>query len=176
MTHRRPLPALTAAGALVLVSVATPLLAAGGQNGPNIAEFKTYTWITVGGSQHVDEITAAQTKQAIDAQLTARGLTKTDGTPDLELEYWVEVQPERLSIATGSNMGMGVGGGLRSAPTTTPATETLHLYVYNAATKQLLWHSTATRPLDHKSKPEKRQKNIDKAVAKLLKKYPTAVK
>ena len=125
---------------------------------------------------HPDEITSAQITQAIEAQLSARGLTKTDGTSDLELQDWVEVQPERLSIGNGSNMGMGVGGGLRSAPTTSPATETLHLNVYDAATKQLVWEAAATRPLDGNTKPEKRQKNIDKTVAKLLKKYPAVVK
>jgi hypothetical protein len=176
MTDRRRLTALTVAVTLVLVSVATPLLAAGAQNGPNIAQPKTYTWVTVGGSEHPDQIMAAQIKQAIEAQLSAKGLTKTDGTSDLELEYWVEVQPERLSIANGSDMGMGVGGGLRYAPTTSPATETLHLYAYDAATKQAVWHATATRPVDQNPKPEKRQKNIDKIVAKLLKNYPTAVK
>lgn len=95
---------------------------------------------------------------------------------NLELEYWVEVQPERLAIGNGSNMGMGAGGGVRSAPTTFPATETLHLYVYDAATKPLVWQAEATQPLDRNPKPEKRQTNIDKIVAKLLKKYPTVVK
>jgi hypothetical protein len=174
MTDCRRLPALTVAVTLVLFSVATPLLAAGAQNGPNLAQPKTYTWVTVGGSGHPDEITSAQIKQAIEAQLSAKGLTKTDGTSDLELEYWVEVQPERLSIGSGSNMGMGAG--LAYVPTTSPATETLHLYAYDAATKQPVWHATATRPLDRNPKPEKRQKNIDKTVAKLLKNYPTAVK
>jgi hypothetical protein len=123
MTDWRRLPALTLAVALAFFSAATPLPAAGPQNGPNIAQLKTYTWVTVGGSEHGDEITSAQVKQAIDAQLSTKGLTRTDGTSDLELEYWVEVQPERLSIGNGSNMGMGVGGGVRSAPTTSPATE-----------------------------------------------------
>ena len=176
MIDCRRLHALTLAVTLASLSAATPLLAAGAQDGPNIAQLKTITWVTVGGSGHPDEITSAQITQAIEAQLSARGLTKTDGTSDLELEYWVEVQPERLSIGNGSNMGMGVGGGLRSAPTTSPATETLHLNVYDAVTKQLVWEAAATRPLDGNTKPEKRQKNIDKTVAKLLKKYPAVVK
>jgi hypothetical protein len=87
MTHRSPITALTVAVAFMFFSVATPLLAAGGQNGPNIAQFKTYRWFTVGGSEHIDEITVAQTKQAIDAQLTAKGLTKTDGTSGLEFRH-----------------------------------------------------------------------------------------
>jgi hypothetical protein len=176
MTDRRPTPALTVAVALMFYSVARPLLAGGAQNEPNITQFKTYTWVTVGGSEHGDKITSAQIKQAIDAQLSAKGLTKTDGTSDLELEYWVEVQPERLSIANGSNMGMGVGGGLGFTPTTSPATETLHLYAYDAATKQPVWQATATRAPDRNPEPEKRQKNIDKTVAKLLRNFPTAVK
>jgi hypothetical protein len=41
------------------------------------------------------------------------------------------------------------------------------------ATKQVLvWRGVASKALDPKATPEKRQENLNKAVAKLMKDYP----
>ena len=52
----------------------------------------------------------------------------------------------------------------------------LDLSMYDSAAKQLVWRGVASKTLDPKAKPEKKQKNIGKAVAKLLKNYPPKVK
>ena len=39
-------------------------------------------------------------------------------------------------------------------------------------TKTLVWRGTASKTLDQKAKPDKQEKNLKKAVAKLLKNYP----
>ena len=44
--------------------------------------------------------------------------------------------------------------------------------MYHASAKSLVWRGTATKTLDPKAKPEKQQKNLAKAVAKMLKNYP----
>jgi hypothetical protein len=59
----------------------------------------------------------------------------------------------------------------------TGTTSTIHigevgLDMYDAAKKQLVWRGTASKTLNPKAKPDKRQKNIDKGVVKLLKNYP----
>ena len=61
--------------------------------------------------------------------------------------------------------------------TTTGQTTTIHigelaLDMYDPNSKQLVWRGTASKTLDPKAKPDKRQKNLDKGVAKLLKNYP----
>ena len=48
----------------------------------------------------------------------------------------------------------------------------LDLSMYDPAQKQLVWRGVATKTLDPKAKPEKKEKNITKAVAKLLKNFP----
>ena len=48
--------------------------------------------------------------------------------------------------------------------------------MYSAAPKSLVWRGNASKTLDPKAKPEKQQKNRDKAVAKMLKNYPPEVK
>jgi hypothetical protein len=44
--------------------------------------------------------------------------------------------------------------------------------MYASGEKKLVWRGTASKTLDPKAKPEKRQKNLQKGVAKLLKNYP----
>jgi hypothetical protein len=44
--------------------------------------------------------------------------------------------------------------------------------MYDPAGKQLVWRGKASKTLDENAKPEKRQKNLAKAAAKLLKNYP----
>jgi hypothetical protein len=48
--------------------------------------------------------------------------------------------------------------------------------MYSSAQKQLVWRGAASKTMDAKAKPEKQQKNLTKAVTKLLKNYPPPVK
>jgi Domain of unknown function (DUF4136) len=56
--------------------------------------------------------------------------------------------------------------------TSTVYVGTLDLSMYDPAQKQLVWRGVATKTLDPNAKPEKKQKNIEKAAEKLLKDYP----
>jgi hypothetical protein len=63
----------------------------------------------------------------------------------------------------------------------TTSTSTIHVGelgfdMYDPSTKKLIWRGAATKTLDAKAKPEKRQKNIGKAIQKMLKNYPPKVK
>jgi hypothetical protein len=49
---------------------------------------------------------------------------------------------------------------------------TVGLDFCDAGAKQLIWRGSASKTLDENAKPEKRRKNLDKAMAKLLKNYP----
>ena len=48
--------------------------------------------------------------------------------------------------------------------------------MYDSAKHDLVWRGVASKTLDPKAKPEKRQKNLNKAVAKLMKNYPPPAK
>ncbi len=45
----------------------------------------------------------------------------------------------------------------------------LGLDMYDSAKKELVWRGIASKTIDPKAKPDKQQKNITKAVTKLLK-------
>lgn len=52
----------------------------------------------------------------------------------------------------------------------------LDLDMYDRADKRLVWRGKVSKTIDPKAKPDKRQKNIQKAIEKLLKNYPPQTK
>jgi hypothetical protein len=48
--------------------------------------------------------------------------------------------------------------------------------MYDSANHHLVWRGVASKTIDPKAKPDKQQENIQKAVNKLLKKYPPTKK
>jgi len=140
--------------------------------GTDFTKYHSYKWVDIEGGSHPNQIVDAQIKQAIDAQLAAKGLTKVDGDKaDLYVGYQVAVDQQKEWNAYG--MGGGVRwGGMATATSTTIDVGTLVLDMYDPATKQLVWTGTATKTLDPGSNQEKQQKNLEKAMQKLLKNFP----
>jgi len=64
-----------------------------------------------------------------------------------------------------------------TSTTTSGSTSTIYvgqldLDMYEVPKHNLIWRGTVSKTIDPKAKPDKQQKNIQKAVAKLLKNYP----
>jgi hypothetical protein len=153
----------------------------------DFATFKTYKWMTAKDAEQPDPLVAKQITEAIEKQLATKGLSKTDGDKaDLYVVYQAGVTKEKevTSFTSGYAMGPGWGGryyGGYGGGTTTATSATIYIGalavdLYDVATKQLVWRGLASKQLDMKASPEKRQKNLDKGMAKLLKNYPPKVK
>ena len=143
--------------------------------GINFAAFKTYKWVDIPGEVKPDQIVDAQIRQAIDAELAAKGLTKSaNENADLYVGYQTGVNQERQWNAYGGGGGWRFGGGMASATSTTIAIGTLGLDIYDQKGQQLVWRGSATKTIDPGAKPDKREKNIANAVKKLLKNFPPA--
>jgi len=152
----------------------------------NFPSFKTYKWVPIKDAQPVNDIVDKQIKTAIDVELAKKGLTKTEAdTADLYIGYQAGVDSEKqFSSYTSGGYGYGRygggwygGGGMQ---TTTGSTTTIYvgqlaLDMYSTASKTLVWRGTATKTLDMKAKPDKQEKNLAKAMAKLFKNYPPPV-
>ena len=137
--------------------------------GADFSKYRTYKWVNTGDA-HPDQIMDAQIKQAVDSQLASKGMTKTDDDKaDLYIGYQTTVNQETQWDAWGSRaFGMGWG----SWTSSTISVGTLVLDMYDPGTKQLVWTGQATKTINPSSNPEKNMKNLDKAIAKLLKNYP----
>ena len=153
----------------------------------NFAALKTYKWVAIKGATPLADLTDRQVKAAVDAVLATKGLTKSDSdTADLYIGYQAAVGQEKeyTSFDTGWGYGPGWGGGwyggggggMTTGQTSTIYIGQLALDMYASQAKSLVWRGNASKTLDPKAKPEKQQKNLEKAVAKMLKNYPPPVK
>jgi uncharacterized protein DUF4136 len=152
--------------------------------GTDFSKYKTYKWIQIPNAQYPNSILDDQIKRAIDAQLALKGLTKTEDNPDLFVAYQVAVNQEKQwnSYSSGGDMwgwGGWRGWGGMSTTTTTSSTiniGTLNLDIYDVGTKKQVWRGEASKTLGSGKDPKKVEKNLNKAMAKLLKKYPPPMK
>lgn len=147
--------------------------------GKDFSGYKTYTWVEIEGAEKPDAIVDGQIKAAIDKALAAKGLTKATGDQaDLFIGYQVAVNQERQwnTYSMGGPYSYRWGGGMGTATSSTIHIGTVALDMYDAAAKELVWKGQASKTLSGEKNPEKRQKNIDKAMAKLLKDFPPKVK
>src|SRR5262249_34643596 len=140
--------------------------------GTDFSKYHTYRWVEIEGAGRPNQIVDAQIRQSIDSQLTAKGFTKADGDKaDLLVGYQTAIDKERQW----NGYGMGGGprwGGMGTATSSRIDVGTLVLDVYDSAAKQLVWTGTATKTLNPSKDQEKNQKNLNKAMQKLLKNFP----
>jgi hypothetical protein len=153
----------------------------------NFAGFKTYKWVVIKGASQLSDLPDRQVKAAVDTELAKKGLTKTDAeTADLYIGYQAGVGQEKeyTSFDTGWGYGPGYGhgwyggggGGMTTGTTTTIYVGQLALDMYSTSPKTLVFRTVASKTLDTEAKPEKQQKNLAKAVTKMLKNYPPVEK
>jgi Domain of unknown function (DUF4136) len=145
----------------------------------NFAGFKTYAHKdgTKVGQPLIDERIVA----AIDAQLTAKGLTKAEADPDVFVVYHIafDKQKDISTFSTGyaggyGPYGWGWGGGMGS--TTTQVRDiligTLVIDLADAKQGKLAWRGMGVKEVKTQTNPEKRDKSINDAVKKIFKNYP----
>jgi len=155
----------------------------------DFSKFKTYKWVKLKDAASVNDLMAKQIVAAVDAELATKGLTKVDDdSAQLYIAYQAAVGQEKEFTSFSSDWGYGGGwyrggwyGGMGGMSTTSGQTSTIYvgqlaLDMYDSANKDLAWRGVASKTLDPKAKPEKQEKNLAKAVKKLLKNYPPPVK
>ena len=152
--------------------------------GTDFSKYKTYKWVKIPNAQYPNPILDDQIMRAIDSQLSLKGLTKTEDNPDLYVIYQAALNQEKQwnSYTTGGDTwgwGGWRGWGGMSTTTTTSSTinvGTLSCDIYDVATKKQIWRGDATKTLGSGKDPAKVEKNLNKAMAKLFKKYPPPAK
>ena len=155
----------------------------------DFTKLKTYKWVILKDAPTANDLVTKQIRDAVDAELATKGLTKVDDdSANLFIGYQAGVGQEKEFTSFSSDWGYGggwyrggwygPGGGMS---TTTGSTSTIYvgqlaLDMYDSANRDLVWRGVASKTLDPKAKPEKQQKNLAKAIKKLLKNYPPGIK
>jgi Domain of unknown function (DUF4136) len=141
----------------------------------NFSQYKTYSWQEI---KPANSLWDARIKNAVDAQLAAKGWTQVASGGDVAIVAIKTTQTQRSLQTFYDGMGGGWGwrrfggGGFGESTTTEQDYKegTLVVDLYDAKTKQLIWRGSAEDTLS--SKADKNEKNLDKGVAKMFKKFP----
>jgi hypothetical protein len=150
----------------------------------DFSKYKSFKWVPIKGADQLDQIADGQLKGAVNEELAKKGLNRTEAeTADLFVAYQVSLGQEKEVTSFDSGWGYGSGwgrpvdwygggGGISTSTTSTITVGQVDIDMYDPITKKLVWRGTASKTLDAKAKLEKREKNLRKGIAKLLKNYP----
>ena len=148
----------------------------------NFASIHTYALKegTPAGNPLIDKRLA----DAIQTQMAAKGLKEDSANPDVWVVYHVSVDKKKelngYTTGMGGYGGYGWGWGGGMSTTNMSVREilegTLIIDIASASKKALVWRGVGVKEIDTGAKPDKRDKNINKAVEKILKNYPPKVK
>jgi Domain of unknown function (DUF4136) len=143
----------------------------------NFSQYKTYSWEKI---QTQDPLWVDRIKEAVNAALTAKGLTPVESGGDIAIVA-MEATQNQHSLNT---LYDGFGGGWRwrgfggfGESTTTVDTYkvgTLVVDLFDAHGKTLVWRGSSSDTLSDKS--DKNIRNLDKGVQKMFDHFPPDVK
>ena len=114
---------------------------------------------------------------AVERELTARGLTRTDAAPDFHVNYYVLIGAGSSTQYAGQFLAPTPDWGVipfAGATTSYKVYEqgSLILDVSAVSTRSVVWRGVARAEIDRQRTPEARATRLQEAVAELLKKFP----
>jgi hypothetical protein len=140
----------------------------------DFSRFKTYTWVR--GTNLDDELNHKRIVNAIDTQLASKGFAKVDSSanPDVLVAYHAsfdrDLEINGFSSGWGGyRFGAGRSGSARIEEILVGS---LAVDIVDAKTKSIVWRGMASKEVDVKASPDKRDKNINRAAQKLFQNYP----
>ena len=140
----------------------------------NFNVYKTYQWIDYKAVQVRDQLLDQDIKRAVDAQLAGKGLRRVENGGDLLVGYQAAISQEKQfdSLGWGGPHLWAPWGNARVTSSTIEVGK-LVVGIFDPAAKQLVWRGSASKTLDIKKDPDKNYRNLEKAMAKLFRNYPT---
>lgn len=155
--------------------------------GVNFSQYRTYEWVSIEGAGANDQGLDTDIKQKVDAQLAAKGFTRSRDGAQLRIAYQVGFRREReIALYSGGGYG-GYGpdwpygrdyGDIYSRSAMSTATSStippghLVLDIYDSSHRDLVWRGNVSGVLS----PGNKGNNLQKAVARLLKYFPPKAK
>jgi hypothetical protein len=157
----------------------------------DFSKFKTYAFAV--GTPTPETLTNQRIESAIEAQLTAKGLTRVQSNADLTVVFHCAVtQQTQLDTTNMGGFGWGPGwgrgwgwrggwggglggfGGNAITQVEQIPVGTLIVDIGDSTSKKYIWRGTATKTLSNDQ--SKNEKTIDQEVKKMFEKFPPKVK
>jgi len=134
----------------------------------DFAHFRTYAWAS--GHRVADELLNQSIVSSVDAELSAKGLTKVSPEEDPDVLVSYDVVFDR------DIRGMGFRDGLRNLRWKSGSKSVLMgMLVVNLAdsnTGVMVWRGMASGDVDANASPEKHDKKIHEVAQKIFRSYP----
>ena len=142
----------------------------------NFSDLKTFDWMQVPEKAGINSLVVQRVKNAVNAELKAKGLMMTSNNPDFLIAEHLGKKDQVQVTDWGYGYGRrGYRGGHRG-------TGGVSVYQYeegflildfvDAKSKKLIWRGSVKAEVQNVDTPEKREKRINAAVKEILKKYP----
>jgi hypothetical protein len=146
----------------------------------DFSKYKTFAWAPIGAVSR--PMLAAAIQGAIQDELIKRGLSKTDGIPDLVIEIYGSVDSD-MQVTFDNPLYAGIGGvpdfgtgfvmwGFTPGGSSSVIVHKGQLVVdlLDFSQRKLVWRAVATDNLS--SNPDKLVGQVNDTAAKMLKEYP----
>jgi len=143
----------------------------------DFGQYKTFSWEKV---QTQDQLWVSRIKEAVNANLTAKGLMPVESGGDIAILAMGTTQNQQTLNTFYEGFGGGWRwrgfGGFGDATTTTETYKvgTLVVDLFDAHNKTLIWRGVSSDTLSDKS--DKNIKNLDKGVQKMFEHFPPGEK
>lgn len=152
----------------------------------DFTKYKTYAFTQEALKLPIQQLNRDRLLTAIEAELAAKGFTKSEDNPDALIDLHVRAEEKMEATATTSGPGMyggyygryGYGGGYSTTRIdyNKYVEGTLFVDMVDNASQKIVWQGRATKTLDEDISAEKREQNINYAVKEIFSKYPPAKK
>jgi len=152
----------------------------------DFTKYKTYGLTEDARTLGIQELDRNRILAAIDAEMSARGITKSD-SPDALIDLFVRLEQKREATATTTGPGMyggygayggygryGYAGGFST--THIDVNEyiegTLFINLVDKGSEKIVWQGRGTKTLDQAASGDKKEKNIKAGVKKIFEYFP----
>ena len=141
--------------------------------------YKTYSYTEEALAIAVNDLNRNRLFNAIDAELAAKGFTKSASNPDVLID--IKLKGEQKQTATATSTGgygygyrYGWGGGFSTTTINydTYVDGTLFIDMIDTKKNQLVWQGRGTKTIEPDASEKKREQNINYAVKQIFMKYP----
>lgn len=161
-------------------------------SGASFSDLQTYSWLpdaqSDGSGQAVNQLTDQRIRSAIDADMQAKGFRKVTSGADFMVGYQV-TSKDNVSYDTvgtawggggyryggrgpGRRGGVGVATGTSTTRETHQTVGTLVIAVFDADSKDNIWHGSGEGAVKDGGTPEERGQRVSDAVSKILEEFP----
>ena len=143
----------------------------------NVAGYKTYSWLDVksieqrgNDPRYINELTDKRIKEAVNAEMSVRGLKWISGKADMELHYHIVIDEKTMTFTepVGSRFSRYME---RRTSTYQYKEGTLIIDMMDTKTNELVWRGWATDVITEKAQ-QKPVEAINYAVKEIMKNSP----